>query len=347
MFDETHMKANINRYNGLEYGRAVFCVAIVAWHYRLIGNVSRIGTNVGFNPLDLLNFHFFLLAVPVFVQFSMFLYVLNRKHKKNYFEKRIKYLLELFLFWLVFALFIHDLKGHDIAIFFSSFESVCKMIYYGGYDLYYFIFIIIFTTIACEMFLRYFNDIPKSYIGILFVISLMLILLYPFFNWNFRNPVNFLPYIFSSILLTANNKFLQKKYILSYFILWVTWSAIDWVLIPYYNSNRVSGLIMPDYSRISLVFGSIFMISISLKFRGPVINVVKYISEFSLGIYCLHRTFPQLLLNSFEKLGFHYDFAFLHKVPDSYNFFPFIFALITTFLIVLSLKKVPFILRYV
>lgn len=349
--DLTIMNTSQQRFYGFDYARAIFCIAIVAWHFKLIGNVSKADNYQGFQYIDIINFHFFLLAVPFFVQLSLFLYSRGRLKKTGYFKKRFFHLCNLFTLWVSFAVMIRYVRGEDISQYFETPMSFLTMIYHGGYNIYYFIFIVIITTIIIEFTYKLMNYIPvknqKNILLLFFSISLTPILLQPFFNWNFRNPINFLPLVFSSILVNENKEFQSNKAILIYGILYVVFSISDWFLIPYYNLFEQEGLLMPDYSRISLIFGSIFLLTSFSKITRPPSKIIQVLSSYSLGIYCLHIAVPKMTITLTQQLvGDRYTPLFT-VAPDTTNILPFLLSVLTTVPVVCLIKKVPFFSKYV
>ncbi len=336
---------------GFDYARAIFCIAIVGWHFRLIGSVSKVNNYQGFQYKDIVNFHFFLLAVPFFVQLSLYLYAHSRFAKQNYLKKRLLHLANLFTFWVSFGVIIHYLRGDNISSYFETPMSFLTMIYHGGYDLYYFIFIIIVTTIITEIIYKLRDYLPAKHTNnvllALFATSLVPIILAPFFDWNFRNPINFIPLVFSSILLSENKNLLSNKATYIYGILYIGLSISDWFLIPYYNIFAREGLIMPDYSRISLIFGSIFLLSLFMKINRKPNNIVQLLSSYSFGIYCLHVTVPHIIIFLAKKIHCDQFIALLTIDPNTINIPPFLFSLFTTIITIYFMKKLSWISKYV
>jgi len=345
------MRDGKQEFYGFYYARALFCIAIVGWHFRLIGNVSIVNHFQGIVWEDIINFHFFLLAVPLFVQLSLYLYIYRRNQKRNYFIKRISYIVQLFIFWVSFAILVQALRGDDVLKYFSSLKQFSMMIYHGGYDLYYFIFVIITTTIVAEIVCRVTKYLPSqnknAILILLFIITLIPLVLVPFFNWNFRNPINFIPYVFLSILINENKNVINTRIVYFFGILFIILSISDWILLPYYNMFERDGFIMPVYSRISLVFGTIFFILLFLNINTPPPRIIKFLSSYSLGIFCLHRTTPLTIIFLGNKLGFERYLELFIVNPDTINIVPFMFSLLTSIIAVFCFKKIFFVSKYV
>lgn len=86
-------KSNRVYHKGLEIGRAAFCIFVVAWHDRILGNYTKaelVDVRV-FAPsvTDIIYHNLFFLAVPVFMTMSLYLYLTNRE-RSGYFIYRIR-----------------------------------------------------------------------------------------------------------------------------------------------------------------------------------------------------------------------------------------------------------------
>ena len=186
------------------------------------------------------------------------------------------------------------------------------------------------------------------YVYGLFVLSLIPLVLAPYYNWNFRNPVNFIPYVFSAIIL-ENNFADNKKYKLTIMmmVIFVVLSILDWVSMDYYAMNRKGGPLLPYYSRISLVFGAMFWTYMpsSIKFKPR--KVISLLSSYSLGIFCLHRTVPLMFLLIIRKVFPGLPVEIITKNMNTTNYLPFLFAVISTVFVVYLLKRTIFFKRFV
>ncbi|MBI5249821.1 MAG: acyltransferase [Desulfomonile tiedjei] len=292
------------RFPGLDYLRAVAALLVVMWHTQVFGpfavftpdRVSSIIPTV----TDILYYDVCLLAVPVFFQISLFLYILNRKNKKGYFRRRIVRLFLLYFFWGSFSLlFVYPVLFHtDPRTFFSDFTNAAETIMTGGRSLYYYFFSLLCCVAVLEYWLYILQKINSEKAsaflktGVL-VISLFSMLLFPHilahlgFQTHYWIPLNFFPYIFTAVLL-ADRLDNLGKIILWAGLLYMVFSLFDWLCLPYYIWSNHCWHALPPYTRISVVFGALFVVSCGLKIRGSAPFIVRKLSEYSLGIYCLH-----------------------------------------------------------
>lgn len=112
--------ANGTWYCGIDYLRCFMALAVVAWHVRLFGetgffNIDEYATyTIGW--VDVLYFHGFLLAVPVFFLIALYMFIDRQTIPLTYLTARIERLSWLFLFWLGAALLIYlDLNNESIS----------------------------------------------------------------------------------------------------------------------------------------------------------------------------------------------------------------------------------------
>jgi hypothetical protein len=95
----------MHKFEGFDFLRAIFSLAIVADHTGLFSLATIYGTSTATN---LLYANFSYIAVPAFLQISLFLFQLksSRVVFKTFFQSRIAKLIYLYLFWLTsFVLF--------------------------------------------------------------------------------------------------------------------------------------------------------------------------------------------------------------------------------------------------
>jgi len=89
----------MHKFEGFDFLRAIFSLAIVAAHTGLFNLTTIYGTST---VTDLLYTNFSYIAVPTFLQISLFLFQLKsgRVVFKTFFQNRITKLIYLYLFWL-------------------------------------------------------------------------------------------------------------------------------------------------------------------------------------------------------------------------------------------------------
>lgn len=307
---------NIQKFEGFDFLRAIFAIAIVADHAGLF-SIATLGKST--SPTDILYANFSYIAVPVFFQISLFLFYFKAKtaELKKFFHKRIIKLISLYLFWVFIftlskTLFTKGLNGiTDFATL--SFRSIIEFIISGGNSPFYFFFSLILITTLATLVLFFYKKITNDFLKLaisycLLFLSCLLILsfsvtdlLLDFINgqessimkaisniarWNY-NPLNFLPYLFTASITVQEFyhdgnpqktfPHLSKK-LWCLFGLFLIFTLLEWFLLK----NLV------HYSRLSLVFGSWLLLYLALISKQKPNYAICFVSNLSLGIYAIH-----------------------------------------------------------
>jgi surface polysaccharide O-acyltransferase-like enzyme len=333
--------SNLERIYAFDYLRAISCIFVIALH----SNISCIFDEY---PIihGILIFNLFDLAVPLFLQISLILFFLKREQQPDYFlKKRLFRLIKLYIFWglfyQLFSLISHFNKINLtsikdlINIKFTIKDGIVFILTDGNSAVFYFLFSLFFITALAELFAFYIenndtnNQINNQVISYIFLIfSCVILLLLPLIQillggkfpilTDVYNPLNFIPYIFSSFLISKS--LLQKKIdsnynpnnpqIWSLIILLFCFFVIEW---RYFNQPIIWGWGvankegLPTYSRVSLVLCSWLVTLISLRIRHLPPLIIKIISDFSLGIYCLHIFLIFIIIRLFPEQPYpHY-----------------------------------------
>jgi len=306
---------NTQKFEGFDFLRAVFAIAIVADH----SGIFSIATIQGMTfATDILYTNFSSVAVPVFFQISLFLfYVKGEKLELNsFFQKRIFKLIYLYLFWVssftYFKIFIKNRLNEIVEFKSLSIKSLLEFIVSGGNSQFYFFFSLIFITILAALLITFLKTIesPLKKIKIsywLFFTSCLLIFCFSIIDtiinltnaqyiyfiqtisniarWNY-NPLNFLPYLFTTVITVQelNQGGLQlgssgfKNKLYSLFFLFVVFTVLEYFLLKN----------LMHYSRLSLVFGSWLLLYLSVITKRKSPSSIRMISSLSLGIYTTH-----------------------------------------------------------
>jgi len=317
--------ANLEKIHGFDYLRAISCIFVLAIHT----NMSSLFSGHK-NLQNIILFNVWDLAVPIFFQVSLILFYINKQKNQNYFlEKRITKIIKLYVFWgIINQIFTFFSKKEEylsaLFISLSSFKKILIFILTDGNSApFYFFFSLLFLTTLAELFTLLINNynLNKEIICyLLLIFSCIIVILLPlskiFFGETFDilpqvyNPLNFIPYIFSSFLISnylLKNKINQsndnniyqiwtKIFLL---ILFVVFSVLEWKYLNYpllWGWSSATDNALPIYSRVSLVFGAWFITLISLKVSSEPPVGIKLLSDLSLGIYCLHLFFIFLFL---------------------------------------------------
>lgn len=308
------------RWHGIDHLRALMSIAVVAWHVQLFGT-SRLFDANGYLPQgievsDILNFNLLLLAVPVFFLISLFL--LNEKWSRGHLRlfARVERLFYLYCFWVGIDVLLYRLENKLSIIWPDSITKLGLFIVTGGYSLFYFLFSLILLTFISYAFYKF----PPVTHWTLLAISTALMWIFPYIvtkNNNFSfltafwNPFNFLPYVFVSRLTTIH---LQKRkgWLYSIHCKRIVWGALclcmisavcEWHWFRNISNFEFNGYAFPSYTRIAVVSGATFLFLTSFYIRRPPCACIRFLSDYSLGIYCLHGFAGWYLIKFKTEMG--------------------------------------------
>lgn len=333
--EPAHRAKKEHKFEAFDFLRAIFSVVIVAYKTKIF-NIPKILLPNGFTKAFsdyVLSGMVGALAVPVFLQLSLFLFY-NKSDKiglKYFLQKRLPRLIYLYLFWVVsitifdilFVGGMETLKGPT-----SSIKAFFEFIVSGNSTPYFFFFSLIFVTVIAEILVLLFNKIEKPAIKIsltywLLIASCILVFSFstvqPIIKYtgiqssflNFVNnitgwdytPVNFLPYVFTAAITAQEYKegkldqvttFLRRK-LYSLLGLTLFFFALEWILTSKGLLIQVDQAPLDHYLRLSLVFGSWLLLYLAIVSKRQVPAIVQLLSYCSLGIYGFHVFF------TFEK----------------------------------------------
>lgn len=320
---------------GFDYLRAVCCLSVLVLHSNLpsLLNDHRLVKNI-------LNFNFLFLSVPIFLQIALVLFFLNREKKPSYFiNRRLPKLLQIYLYWGLISHLFNLLTNRDTYLAYLRGLDGWGFIQYvmndGFSNPFYFFFSLLLTTCIAELLAICWEKTKSSlllYTGMILVFLILIAMPFSVLfinrNWIFLaqvfNPLNFLPYIFSSFLLSQylikneEHQFNNKNYYLQiciFLILFIGCAVLEWK----YISNTIPWCFgsvdsLPPYTRISSVFAAWLITLISFQVKSPPNFVIKSLSDLSLGIYCFHTfvgiTFQMIFMHQ-HKYGSILDFLLM------------------------------------
>jgi hypothetical protein len=298
-----------NRFEGFDFLRAFFSVVVVALHsnlFSLLGGKVRLGF-----VSDILSLNIGYLAVPVFLQISLFLFYLKRdKAGSEYFPRnRLPKLVCLYLFWVLLKTivgFILTGEFREIKSGLASFQGFFEFVIGGGNTIFYFFFSLLFTTFIAELLSSLLSRVKnisakaKINYNLLFG-SCLLVFSFPLIDVaiNHRevltkiiNSLNFLPYVFTTAIVVQEFKEgklenmtpLLRLKLWKLFAFCLLFTMFEWIFL-----NNISFSVkLFHYSRISLVLFSWLLLYIALLSVQKPSMVVTIVSGFSLGIYGFH-----------------------------------------------------------
>jgi len=310
-----------NRFGGFDYLRAFFSIVVVALHANLF-NFFVGKPRLNFIS-DILNLNIGYLAVPIFLQVSLFLFCLKREQAGHqYFvQKRLPKLLSLYLFWSISKLTFDFLFKEDSwtnSIKVQSLIDLAAFIIGGGNTIFYFFFSLLFLTLITELLILFFGNqklsIDKLSISYYLLIgSSLLIFSFPLIDiiygnemlTNVINPINFLPYIFTSIIVaqefnSGKLENLTSEYrlkIIALSLLFLFLAGLEWFIFKDASHSRL----FPHYSRLSLVVASWIFLYLALFSIQQVPTPISFLAGCSLGIYGFHTFFLDYM-SSFNSI---------------------------------------------
>lgn len=358
---ESTKKAEKN-IEGFDFLRAIFSVIVVAIHsdFFLLGEVlgsifltTLFRANVGY------------LAVPVFFQISLFLfYSKSEKVGSQYFlQKRLPKLVSLYLFWLI-SLIVFDVIFKEDSVFRKgvwSLKGFIEIMVSGNKSPFYFFFSLIFITTFTEIVIVLLRNIKNPLVrsrinyallfascGLVFILSFiesiannlsgirelkLTSLISSLSAWHY-DPLNFLPYIFTTAIvvqefkegklnkLTSSLKF--KMYTL--LALFIMFTLIEW--------SQLKELV--HYARISIVFGSWLLLYLALLSTRKASPSIKFLSACSLGIYVFHPFFTHI----FFPVNPHIRLTLSQIIPGLHLVVEFLVAIIGSIALTLIFRKI-------
>jgi peptidoglycan/LPS O-acetylase OafA/YrhL len=276
-------------------------LAVVAWHIHLFGISTlfdkRLFSHHAITFSDIMNFQFLLLAVPVFFLISLFLFFDHYKTHDGYFKNRIKRIACLYGFWLgLFFLFYVWRYGFS-PLLPTDGKNLLMKITSGWSTLYYFFFSLLIVTCLARMVVL----VPRYVVWLLFILSLLSLWgvaflvkigVAPNYLVAYWNPLNFVPYVFIARLFSGiadqdlfNFSFLSFSLLLLGFVFA---ACFEWQWMICGQHFQYNDCALPAYTRVSLVLGAILVFRLSWFIHRRPNRLIRFLSDYSLGIYCLH-----------------------------------------------------------
>lgn len=373
------------KFEGFDFLRAFFSIAIVGYKTKIFYIPKLLFP--GYLPYFLSDYVLSgmvgALAVPVFLQISLFLFYTKSKNiRLGYFiQKRLPRLISLYLFWVTSITLFDILFVDGFASFREATSSVKQIILFivsGNNTPYFFFFSLLFVTVIAEILVLLFSrlkniSIKRSITYFLLIASCFLIFSFsaiePFIKnsnaqssllhglnslivWDY-NPLNFLPYIFTAAItaqeynegkLEGKPKFLKFK-LYNLFALTLIFFVLEWLLTSNQILIQVDQAPLDHYMRLSLVFGSWWLLYLALFSKQKVPAWVKFLSDCSLGIYGFHVFFTfkrPIPFSSLPVIG-----GLFQAVPILQSITAFSVALGGSIALTLLAKRIKFFKRFV
>jgi peptidoglycan/LPS O-acetylase OafA/YrhL len=287
-----------NRIEGIDYLRAIMSVFVVVWHMggggrSLIFSTERYLDHV-FTLSDLVNFHLLLLAVPIFLLVSNYLYACQPANTQML-CKRIKRIMILLTFWP--PVYIATTQGIDglVNLIPDRAGTLIILVFGAGNTIYYFFVCLLFSTLITHIALRLTpaSQLVAGIASVVFVAGLpWLTISSGFFLLSaYWSPLNVIPFSFAAVLVAQNRAFIQSNKIVLLVIsvaLSVLLSVMEWHYAVGGVFFRGQGFAIPAYTRTSLLFASLAILILALDERIKSNRIVNFMAKYSLALYCIH-----------------------------------------------------------
>jgi fucose 4-O-acetylase-like acetyltransferase len=299
-------------HNGFDWLRAIFIFFVLLMHMNFTQTMSMCISHA--TVFDMLNYNVFCLAVPGFLLMSSYLIVTNCI-TKDLFEKKIKNIISLYLFWVGAWVLVTKSKPE------VSMLGIPEFLLRGGGWAYYFFAVLIINSLITLIIQRW--NSKAVLFGLIFSLILIQTMFHAICNhqriWvnkdNYWWPLCFISIPFVATLFSRHQKILlEKKYLwrivaILLIIAMLLFSVIEWKNCEMDISLQRRAF-LPEYLRVSLVFGATLLLMLALRINY-VPKIVKWISKNSLGIFCLHVFILKMIATIVQSSISNYSVAAL------------------------------------
>ena len=289
--------SNPHCYPGFDYLRALLALGVIAWHVHLFGTSELFrpgqGTHASIEPSDVLNFQVLALAVPTFFLMSMVLFIERvRQRGAPYFQQRLQFVLTLYLGWV--ALWT-VLTWAQPAHHFGNLNSTLHFIVRGGFSVFWFFFSLLVLIIVAYGVRKSSKPLLWALlVGSIGILVLSNLLARTDGKWAWlvahANPLNFVPYVFIAALLghNAHKVARNKPFFFALIVGFILTSMGELTWLPHDNYFPHNDVLIPVYSRLSLVIGSVLLVLFACRIQRPPPQAIRWLARYSLALYCLH-----------------------------------------------------------
>lgn len=258
--------------------------------------------------IRLFNFELTLIAVPAFFLVSLYLRCGKLSESPGTFPRRLAKLVGLYLLWSGVQVALYRLlRGEFPAFDYQILRNGGPGLPIVGGSVFYFLFDLIFLYLFLAVFFRM-PDSWKRWVGAaLFLLSAARFEVAIFSEWlqlDFHDMLNFLYLVPLAFLLFRSPQVLVRRkwwFLAAYGLLVIHDLVIKLLLTPYMVQ-------LPTYGRLSVAAGTIAFCCFMLDARIHPKRWIILISQYSLGIFAIHK---------YCQLAAHY------LIPDTgyYSFF--------------------------
>lgn len=281
-----------SKLTGLEWGRAFAAVAVVAWHTHAVGQ-STVFTPEYEGGVDdvsgVVYFNVLLLAVPVFMSISLFLYVRQRDRGTTTLSRRVRRLGFLSVFWIAVITMTRGFGDVDIS---ESPEFVLS----GGHSIFYFFVQLLLMTILAEAALALGLSRRPRLVILCLVGSTALFVLRSRIAGHlpggdlvtlYWGALNFPPYVFAMLglhMALERGWRLRARHLVVCLVGYLALAGLEWAVL----TLETFGTRPAAYARPSLVLGATAIMAVLVTRRWGQWRPAMLLAELSLAIYCVH-----------------------------------------------------------
>lgn len=288
------------RYVSIDYLRAFFSVCVVIYHTYDSNSLDY--SRHTFTVSHFILYYILSAAVPSFFLIASFLYM-SKHRTMGYMLHRVYALSLLAVFWtIIWRIYIYGFHGFLVTLPTSADKLVTFILTAGWTQNYYLVELCLVTVLA-----HFAKKMSTKTNIFLFLSSLFILIMSPLIAVRYSsnifvahwNPLNFLVYPFTAVLIYRSINHLQqmrKQYQFGSVILvaaiGILVSMFEW---KYYinpslliDAKNKIPYALPEYMRPSILISSVLFLLSALLIKLPSNPVIRFMSRYSLALYCLH-----------------------------------------------------------
>jgi hypothetical protein len=290
---ETYFMEKQSRDAQIDIIKAISIVLVLLWHIQPIpGGLlpqNSLLSDLGREIIRLFYFRITLLAVPIFILVSLYLFIKKMAIDGSYWKTRLWKLMQIYIFWVGIQFILYLITGGPLPLPLNTIiPGGGPPLPYVGASVLYFLFILILCTIWSTLFLK----IPERFRLILSIIVIGLSCLHFVFAPRYGIGLDTVAmenyYIYIPIAYYLQN---YKEKLSKYRVYLITAFFITAFYEEYLWSTPLSA-----YGRLSTVFGVLSLVSIFISGKFTAYRSVEFLARYSLGIFALHRYFQYLCI---------------------------------------------------
>jgi peptidoglycan/LPS O-acetylase OafA/YrhL len=291
---------------GLEWGRALAILGVVGWHSYVFGFPTLLTPSYHGGFPDIaggLYFNILLLAVPLFMSISLFLFIRQRERGETSALRRVRRLGFLAVFWIGLMTLT---KGVGRVELIRAPEFVMS----GNNSLFFFFVQLLLMTLIAEVALRLGLARRPRVVALALAVTVGLFLLRTSIAnhapaghalTRYYATLNFLPYVFAMLglhMVLERGWRPRRHHFVMGLAAYIGLAVAEWQLLP----TQLLGGQVPPYARPSLVLGAALIMAVLVTGTWPRWRPVMLLAELSLAVYCVHIFVLTHLYSAFPAL---------------------------------------------